>query len=509
MGCDSPPRWSACEILKKIADGSVSAREVVNAYIDCIEQVNPSLNAMVVPLFAQARADAAAVDAMRRRGENPGLLAGLPFTAKESFDVAGTPSTVGLTALAQHRAAADAPYVARLRQAGAILLGKTNVSQLLMGNESDNPLYGRTNNPWNPARSPWGSSGGEAALIAAGGSALGLGSDIGGSVRLPAHACGIHAIKPTSRRLTMEGHVPLYPGQEAIVAQPGPMARTVADLELAMSFLMAPQDRITTRVPIAGMRIAMYTDNGVFAVAPALRRAVAEAAAALESRGAYVEEWQPPDPVEAWITFLGILMADGFASAKRMIGRSPVLPYIRLILLCGVFPRWLLSGAASPVLRMLGQQHLARNVRAMGYLSADDYWRLVDWRARFEARFLGALERGRFDAIICPPAALPAVPHRVGAHVPDVLSYSALYNLLGMPAGVVPATRVRQDEETCRKPGSDWVEHKAIQCEKGSTGLPVGVQVAARHWREDIVLSVMHALEEHFRHLPDYPLFPC
>ncbi|HTA41722.1 MAG TPA: amidase family protein, partial [Bryobacteraceae bacterium] len=152
MGCDSPPRWSACEILKKIADGSVSAREVVNAYIDCIEQVNPSLNAMVVPLFAQARADAAAVDAMRRRGENPGLLAGLPFTAKESFDVAGTPSTVGLTALAQHRAAADAPYVARLRQAGAILLGKTNVSQLLMGNESDNPLYGRTNNPWNHDR---------------------------------------------------------------------------------------------------------------------------------------------------------------------------------------------------------------------------------------------------------------------------------------------------------------------------------------------------------------------
>lgn len=367
MNGDSPPAWSASEIIARIAHGSVSAVEVVNAYIERIEQINPSLNALIVPLFAQARADAAAVDTMRARGERLGPLAGLPFSVKESFDVAGTPSTAGLTSLARSHAASDGYYVARLRQAGAILLGKTNVSQLLMGNESDNPLYGRTNNPWNLSRSPWGSSGGEAALIAAGGSSLGLGSDIGGSVRLPAHACGIHAIKPTSRRLTMAGHVSLYPGQEAIVAQPGPMARTVADLELAMKILSAPrEDCAGKRVPIANMRIALYTDNGVFPVSPALRRAVIEAGAALESCGARVEEWQPPDGVEAWITFLGILMADGFAWARSVIADSRVLPYFRKIRICGYFPRWLLSGIAAPLLETFGQHHLARSTRANG-----------------------------------------------------------------------------------------------------------------------------------------------
>jgi fatty acid amide hydrolase len=262
---------------------------------------------MVVPLFHQARHDAATIDAARLHGKRLGSLAGVPFTVKESFDVAGTATTMGLSTHRQRRATSDAYHVTRLREAGAILLGKTNTSQLLMGNESDNPVYGRTNNPWNPDRAPGGSSGGEAALIATGGSALGLGSDIGGSVRLPAHACGIQSIKPTSQRLTMVGHAPLYPGQEAIPAQPGPLARTVADLEMAIRFLSSPQQTMADvtippvpplgveGVPIKNMRIAVYTDNGIISAAPALRRAVREAAAALASCGAEVEEWSPPE----------------------------------------------------------------------------------------------------------------------------------------------------------------------------------------------------------------------
>jgi fatty acid amide hydrolase len=217
--------WSAVEIVNAVAQGSVSALEVTEAYIRRIEDVNPRLNAVVVPLFDQARADAAAVDATRQRGETPGAMAGLPFAVKESFEVAGTPATLGLKARANSVAVNDFWHVARLRQAGAILLGKTNVSQLLMGNESANPVYGRTRNPWNLERSPGGSSGGEAAIVAAGGSALGLGTDIGGSLRLPAHACGIHSLKPTSRRLTMVGPESLFSGQEAIIAQPGPLTR--------------------------------------------------------------------------------------------------------------------------------------------------------------------------------------------------------------------------------------------------------------------------------------------
>jgi fatty acid amide hydrolase len=233
---DTPLTWSAATILRRVATGAVSAAEVVNAYIGRIEDINPRLNALVVPLFDSARAAAAAVDTARARGRILGPLAGLPFTVKESFDVAGAPTTLGLQPRLQHRAAADAFYVARMRQAGAILLGKTN--------ENQNPVYGRTRNPWNPDRAPGGSSGGEAALIAAGGSVLGLGSDMGGSIRLPAHACGVHGIKPTSGRLTMAGLAVLYTGQEAILAQPGPLARNVADLELAMQFLSA-DDRAT------------------------------------------------------------------------------------------------------------------------------------------------------------------------------------------------------------------------------------------------------------------------
>jgi fatty acid amide hydrolase len=499
---------SACEIVSNVSQGNVSAKAVVDACIQRIEQTHVLLHAMVVPLFEQARTEAAAIDAARQRGEPLGPLAGLPFTVKESFDVAGTPTTLGLTARAGHKAETDAHHVARLRQAGAILLGKTNVSLLVMGNESANPLYGRTNNPWNPDRAPGGSSGGEAALIAAGGSPLGLGTDIGGSVRLPANACGIHAIKPTSNRLPMPGNTPLYAGQEAIVVQPGPLARHVADLDLAIRFLCSEtQPGLPPPVSTKGIRVAFYTDNGILSAAPALQRAVREAATALEARGVHVEEWQPPEMPEAWSAYLGILMADGSASARRMAEKSALTPSIRRIFLSGAFPRWLLAGTAAPLLNGIGQRHMGRVMRGMGHISANRYWLLLDWRTQYRRRFLQALKRGGFHAILCPPDALPALPHGHADYLADALSYSAVYNLLGMPAGVVAATRVQPGEETVRPRSADWVERSARQAEDNSTGLPVGVQVVAHHWREDIVLALMHVLEEHFRASPSYPIW--
>jgi len=513
--------WTASEIVRRIASGAVSASEIVNAYLGRIENVNPRLNALVLPMFDGARSAATAIDAARARGEPLGPLAGLPFTVKEAFDVAGTPTTMGLPSRAGHPAAGDAFLVARLRQAGAILLGKTNVPQLLMGNESQNPVYGRTNNPWNPDRSPGGSSGGEAALIAAGGSALGLGSDIGGSIRLPAHACGISGLKPTSRRLTMTGHARLYPGQEAIWAQPGPLARSVADLELTMQFLSTPEQTAidpgrppvpyppSAAVELNRLRIAAYTHNGVISVSPALRRAVREAAAALRDRGAEVEEWEPPEMSEAWRMYLGILMADGMAGTRRGVRRGEVDPSIRQMFFVGAFPRWLVSGISVPLFGILGQRHLAQLARSMGHVTADGYWKLVEESTRYRERFLGALRRDRFDALICPPDALAAIRHGSGRYLADALSYGALYNLLGMPAGVVAATRVRADEQSDRPLSRDLVERTALRSEHDSAGLPVGVQVAAWHWREDIVLRIMGALEEHFKATPDYPASPA
>src|SRR5690242_9828468 len=182
---------SAGELAGLIARGEVSAVEAVEAHIERIEQVNAALNAVVVKRYDAARAEAREADERRARGEALGPLHGVPITIKESLDLVDTPSTFGLPSRASVLARQDDLYVARMRQAGAIILGKTNVAQLLYYIESDNPVYGRTNNPWNLDRSSGGSSGGQAAIIAAGGSPIGLGTDLGGSIRVPATFCGI------------------------------------------------------------------------------------------------------------------------------------------------------------------------------------------------------------------------------------------------------------------------------------------------------------------------------
>lgn len=516
IAADEITSLTATEMARRIASGALSSSEVIEAHIRRIEAVNPRLNALVVPLFEQARKEAAAADAALARGEKPGLLHGVPITIKESFDVKDTPTTMGLSALVNKRAASDGPTVARLRAAGAIILGKTNVPQMVLYNEADNPVYGRTNNPWNTERAPGGSSGGCAAIIAANGSPLSLGSDIGGSVRLPANACGIHSFKPTSGRLTMLGHAPIFVGQEAIVAQPGPLARSVSDLDLALKVLAAPgQEAFDPSIPPvplrepqrelpAGLRVAMFTDNGFFKAAPATRRAVREAADALRQRGVTVEEWRPPDVSEAWRVYLGLIFGDGMAGVRRTLRGSKPDWRIRGITLSGA-PRILYRIGSWPW-ALLGQKRIADDVRSIGSISTKAYWRLVERRTRYRDAFIGALDAGRYDAIICPVDALPALRHGSSFLLSNALSYTSLFNLLGMPAGVVAATRVREDEESDRAPSLDLVERAARKVERGSAGLPVGVQIASRHWREDVALSIMFSLEEHFQAQPDYPI---
>ncbi len=202
----NPIHWSAGEIARRIARREISAVEVARAFVARIEAVNPRLNAVVVSLFEHALQEAAAADDRQSRGEPLGPLHGVPITVKECFYVAGTPSTIGLTS-PQFRQLIDKDglSVARMRRAGAIVLGKTNLPQLMIWHESDNPVYGRTNNPWDLSRTCGGSTGGEAAIIAARGSPLGIGNDLGGSIRVPCHFCGIHGIRPTSLRMARSG----------------------------------------------------------------------------------------------------------------------------------------------------------------------------------------------------------------------------------------------------------------------------------------------------------------
>ena len=511
-------RLGASALARLVATGEVSASELVQAYIERIEAVNPSLNALVVPLFEQARAEASRADEARSQGQSLGPLHGVPITIKECFDVAGTPSTAGIESRRNHRASQDGPLVARLRQAGAIIVGKTNVPQTLLNIECDNPVYGRTNNPWNGERSSMGSSGGEAALIAAGGSALGLGSDIGGSLRLPPHACGVNGLKPTGSRLSLIGTFDelMLPGQEAIRDAAGPIARHVEDLSLAMTVMSRDlwQDdpavppvpfNDPTQVRLTDLRVGFYTDDGFFKAAPALRRAVTHAVEALRARGVAVEEFRPPHVERVMYLFNEIIAgAARLDTVRRELGSSPRDKRIASTLQLVGLPNFLKVGLAG-LSGLAGQRNLASELRSVHSLNAAGYWRVVADRARYRQEFAQALTAQRLDVLLCPPFSLPALTHGSSFWLTNAASYAMLFNVLDYPAGVVAATRVRPGEESDRRPGLDYIERVADQVEKGSAGLPVGVQVAARPWREDHVLSVMAALEEHFRRQADYP----
>lgn len=518
-GANDVTALSASEQARLIRNGELSSLEVVNAHIDRIEAVNPALNAVVVKRYEAARAEACEADRQRASGAPMGALHGVPITVKECLDLAGTPSTFGLPARANVMIDRDDVYVARMRAAGAIVVGKTNVAQLLMYLESDNPVYGRTSNPWDLSRTCGGSSGGEAAIIAAGGSPLGLGTDIGGSVRTPAAFCGIASIKPTAGRLPDAGRYSSPFGQRAIVSQAGVLAREVADVRLGLEIANGGANpaveppmplRDAGEVDIARLRVAIYLDDGIFPVAPAIRRAAHEAAAMLSAAGAMVRAWQPPSLSDAYHLSMGILSADRGAGMRRMLGRGARDPRIASLVTIAARSRPTI-GVLGGLLRMLGQPGLAHGIKAFGHGDTWHYWQLVEAQLDYQRRFKAALDEadgGPFDLILCPASSLPAWKHGAARELNLGGAYTILYNLLGYPAGVVPVTRVRADEESEREISRDVIQRAARAVELGSAGLPVGVQVVARPWREHVALAAMQEIESAARKRGEFPFTP-
>src|SRR5919205_1216370 len=282
---------SASELARAIRAREVSSSEVVEAHLARIEEVNPRLNAVVHLTADAARRRAREADEAVARGEEWGPLHGVPVTIKDAFETAGVVSAGGTSGRASYMPETDAAGVARLKSAGAVVLGKTNVPEISLAFESDNLVYGRTHNPYDPARTPGGSSGGEAAAIASGMSPLGLGSDAGGSIRVPAHFCGIAGIKPTSGRTPRTGHFPPMGGLLDSIWQIGPLARRVEDLALALPLLCGTDWRDPTVAPVPlgdykqvdlkTLRVAFHTDNGVIAPTPDISEATRDAARAL------------------------------------------------------------------------------------------------------------------------------------------------------------------------------------------------------------------------------------
>lgn len=510
---------TASALAARIADGSISAVQAVEAHIARIEAVNPALNAVVVKRYAEARAEALDADRRRAAGAPLGPLHGVPVTIKECLDFAGLPSTFGLPSRARSAADADDMYVARLRAAGAIVLGKTNVSQLLIALESSNPVYGRSSNPWNLARSPGGSSGGEGAIIAAGGSPLGIGTDIGGSVRIPAAFCGIASMKPTQGRAPDRSRYSVPIGQRAVVSQVGVLARAVDDVALGLAVVAGGRedDLVPTvalgdyrAVDVTRLRVAVYEDDGAFAASPAVRRGVREAAAMLAAAGAQVTPWTPPDANEAIDLYFGLLTGDRGRGLGTLARGQKIDPTIAPLMMFAQRSHRTL-GIIRALLNAVGQRGSSEKLRAFGYGDTAHHWSLVERQLDYRERFLRALDDadgGPFDVVLCPPCAVPAYTHGAARDLGLLGSYSLLANLLGFPAGVVPVTRVRAGEDAGGPPSRDMVTAAVNRVDRDSAGLPIGVQLIARPWREDVALAAMQAIEMAARGREGYPHTP-
>lgn len=415
-------RLSAVDLSRAILDRRVSSEEIITTYLRRIEVVNLRLNAVVQVAADSALAEARKADQALAQGDVRGPLHGIPFTVKDVFETAGIVSAAGLDERAHFIPSNDSVAVARMKAAGGILLGKTNCPPGGAGGVTDNPVYGRTNNPYNLSCTPGGSSGGEAAAIAAGESVLGIGSDSGGSLRVPAHFCGIATLKPTSGRVPNTGVFEHPGGLSDYRTQIGPMARYVRDLVLAFP-LIAGEDGIDSGVipmPIrdpssisaGGLRVAYYVDDGQATPTPDVASAVEAAASALKQAGLAVKEAKPH------------CLSDSRQITERYWGLSQM--------------------RGAEVERLF-----------------------LDWD-RFRSAMLAFM--ADYDAILCPADYQPASPHSED-HKEWRFNYTLPFSLCGWPCTVVRAGGT-------------------------ASGLPVGVQFAARPWREDIVLALAQVIED-------------
>src|ERR1039458_888678 len=452
-------RYSATRQASLVRQRQVSSRELVAAHLERIAEVDPKLHATVEVLAARALAEADAADAALARGETVGPLHGVPFSTKDSMELAGTVCTAGTVGRSGAAASTeDAALVARLRRAGGIPIAKTNLPDLLFAFESDNLLFGRTNNPYDLSRTSGGSSGGEAALIAACGSPLGLGSDAAGSVRLPAAFCGIAGIKPTSGRLPRTGHFPPAGGWIEALWQIGPMARHVEDLCTMMPLLVGGDGRDTSVVDMplqdpaaVGLRRwrgPSHRDNGSAPADAEVAAVVRAAARALAGEVAALAEDRPACLQQAYGLEMKLLGADGGDGVREYLqglGSTQVHP--------------LLTGWLDKLERY--RTNLA------GFAG---YW--AEWDAYRAA--MGAFLR-RYDAMLCPVYTHAALPHGTSTRDENFhgFSHTMAYNVAGWPAAVV-------------------------RCGVGPSGLPIGVQIVAAPWREDIALAVALRLESEF-----------
>ena len=451
----------ATKQLELIHSGKISVAELAEAHIRQIERLNPQLNALVDFDAERVRAQARQLDATR---EPRGPLHGLPVTVKSSIATAGYRCEIGSTLHKGDIPKEDAVVVARLRGAGALILGTTNCPEFLMAYETANLLHGRTLNPWDFERSPGGSSGGESAAIAAGLSAGGLGSDSGGSVRVPAHFTGICSLKPTPGRIPGRGHLPPCVGPFAILGAIGPMARTMGDIELLFGALSGqdPHDPVSPPVAlrkpsleeVRKLKVGYFEDDGLVPVTAETRSAVLSAVQALREAGFRVEPFRPSQLEQLrklWTKFF--VQCGAMFYEPEIQGKQDQL---------------------SPIFsEFLSIADAAGELSTRELLSA---WAELDvLRSKFLA------EMSEFPVLLCPVASIPAFRHNErewtidGTPVKylDAVRHTQWFNATAMPAAVVPV-------------GSS------------PEGIPIGIQIAARPFEDETAMAVASVIDETF-----------
>jgi len=444
---------SLTSLCRLIQTRSVSPVDVLEAHLQRIEQLNPSLNA-IVTLAPDAMEKARRAERAINRGEVCGPLHGIPLTVKDTIETAGIRSTSGSVTRADFVPKCDAEAVARLKSAGAIVLGKTNAAEMAMDYTADNPVFGRTNHPHDASLTPGGSSGGEAAAIATFMSPGGIGSDLAGSVRVPAHFCAITGLRPTVGRVHGGGHCPPARGPYALGSVIGPMARTVDDLQLLFRVLVEGPT-VQEQPNLIGTGVAWYTDDTVAPVSSETVTAVQTAAGALSRAGLITQEARPPGVERGNQLWLRL-----FSRTTVVILRSL---YAGREHEGGDFVRWRLATADDTPTP-----------------SMDDY--IQTWLERDQLR--DRLLRWMDDKplLLAPVGATAAVPHgtlKVPAGDTTIgmfraFSYAQAFTVFDLPVVVVNAGRTRE-------------------------GLPIGVQIAGRPNEEETVLAAARIIEESFK----------
>jgi len=446
-------QMGALELADRIRSKEVSSREVLEAHLDRIEQVNGDLNAIVLVLTEEARAAADAADAAVVSGAQLGPLHGVPLSVKENIDVAGTATTQGVTMLREAVAPIDAPTTARMRAAGAIPFARTNLPDFGLRVHTHSELHGLTRNPWNPNVTTGGSSGGEAAALASGMSPIGLGNDIGGSLRNPAHCCGIASIKPSTGVVAQATVIPPIDQTLApqLMAVEGPMARHVADVRAGLEILAGHDRRdpvslpvvLTDATPGERLRIAVLTDPPGGATDPGIAAAIRSVADKMSDAGHDVVEATPPGYEDVIAYWASLLISEVRIMRAELDGA--------------------MGEGGKALLDAFDAQLPPSDLAGQFMLHAERYRLMREWSTFYAAH----------PVLLCPTWCLPAFPHVAfidgGTDTTETIRAVLPANFLGTPAAVTPAGI--------------------------ADGLPVGVQVMGDRFTDLRCLTVAAEIE--------------